>query len=148
MIEFYYNPFLLFLWGICWGSFFNVVLYRFPLGKSVVHPGSACPSCNRAIAFYDNIPLLSWLILRGKCRFCKAPISPRYILFEALFGMLSALPYFIHRQHWQLGLLLSTALLASTPTGWLLIKHRKAPWYLWVSSGLAISGYLVQLARI
>lgn len=148
MAEFYYHPILLFIWGICWGSFFNVVLYRYPLGKSVVHPGSACPNCRHAIAFYDNIPILSWLILRGKCRFCKVPISPRYILFEALFGLLSALPYFIHPNHWQLGLLLGTAFLAATPALWLLVKHHRAPWYLLLAALIAILGYLVQLSRI
>lgn len=69
--------------GACVGSFLNVVVYRLPRGQSIVVPPSHCPNCGRGIKWYDNIPLLSWLALRGKCRFCKAPISPRYIIIEA-----------------------------------------------------------------
>src|SRR5246127_4546169 len=70
------------------GSFLNVCIYRLPLGLSVVTPSSACPNCKQAIAFYDNVPVLSWLILRGRCRHCKTPISPRYLLIEVLTGAL------------------------------------------------------------
>jgi len=76
----------LFMFGCCIGSFLNVVIYRLPREKSLVHPGSACPHCGRPIRFYDNIPLLSWLILRAKCRYCKSPISPRYFVIELLTG--------------------------------------------------------------
>ncbi len=76
----------IFAWGCCIGSFLNVVIYRLPREKSLVHPGSACPHCGRPIRFYDNIPLLSWLVLRAKCRHCKAPISPRYFVVELLTG--------------------------------------------------------------
>lgn len=76
----------LFMFGCCIGSFLNVVIYRLPREKSLVHPGSACPRCDKAIRFYDNIPLLSWLALRAKCRYCKAPISPRYFIVELLTG--------------------------------------------------------------
>jgi len=76
----------IFMFGCCIGSFLNVVIYRLPREKSLVHPGSACPHCGKAIRFYDNIPLLSWLILRAKCRNCKAPISPRYFIVELLTG--------------------------------------------------------------
>jgi leader peptidase (prepilin peptidase)/N-methyltransferase len=68
--------------GACVGSFLNVVIYRMPRDLSIVHPGSACPGCKNPIAFYDNIPLLSWLLLLGKCRKCKTPISPRYFVVE------------------------------------------------------------------
>ncbi|MCE5341903.1 MAG: prepilin peptidase [Planctomycetaceae bacterium] len=68
--------------GACVGSFLNVVIYRMPRDLSIVHPGSACPGCKNPIAFYDNIPLLSWLLLLGKCRKCKTPISPRYFIVE------------------------------------------------------------------
>jgi leader peptidase (prepilin peptidase)/N-methyltransferase len=70
--------------GLVFGSFLNVCIYRLPRGLSVVTPRSACPNCKHAIAFYDNLPVLSWLILRGKCRHCKAAISPRYLLIELL----------------------------------------------------------------
>ncbi len=76
-----------FLFGLCLGSFLNVCIYRLPLGLSVVTPRSACPRCKSLIRAYDNIPVLSWLILRGKCRDCKAPISPRYALVELLTGL-------------------------------------------------------------
>ena len=78
--------FFIFAFGCCIGSFLNVVIYRLPREKSLVHPGSACPRCNRAIRFYDNIPLLSWVVLGAKCRHCKAPISPRYFIVELLTG--------------------------------------------------------------
>jgi leader peptidase (prepilin peptidase)/N-methyltransferase len=74
--------------GLCFGSFLNVCIYRLPLGKSVVTPRSACPRCRRGIALYDNIPVISWLILRGRCRGCKSPISPRYLFIELVTGAL------------------------------------------------------------
>lgn len=64
------------------GSFLNVVVYRVPRGASVVSPGSACASCGHAIRWYDNIPVVSWLVLRGRCRDCSARISVRYPLVE------------------------------------------------------------------
>jgi len=76
----------IFVFGSCVGSFLNVVIYRLPRNKSLVLPPSACPGCGKNIAFYDNIPLISWLILRAKCRYCKAAISPRYFLIELLTG--------------------------------------------------------------
>jgi leader peptidase (prepilin peptidase)/N-methyltransferase len=81
------NVFVFFV-GCCFGSFFNVLIHRLPVGKSIVHPGSHCPQCNHPIAFYDNIPLLSYLILMGKCRHCGASISLRYPLVEMLTGSL------------------------------------------------------------
>lgn len=76
--------------GACVGSFLNVVIYRLPREKSLVRPGSACPACNAPIAFYDNIPLLSWLLLRGRCRRCGAGISFRYFLIELLTAIMFA----------------------------------------------------------
>ncbi|MDO8383370.1 MAG: prepilin peptidase [Microbacterium sp.] len=69
--------------GALIGSFLNVVIHRVPAGQSVVHPPSACPGCGNRIRPYDNIPVASWLILRGRCRDCSAPISARYPLIEA-----------------------------------------------------------------
>jgi leader peptidase (prepilin peptidase)/N-methyltransferase len=69
--------------GLVIGSFINVVAYRLPRGESIVKPRSRCPSCGRQIAAYDNVPLVSWLLLRGRCRHCKASISVRYPLIEA-----------------------------------------------------------------
>jgi len=79
------------LLGLLIGSFLNVVIYRVPRGESVVSPPSACPGCGTQIASYDNIPVLSWLILRGRCRTCRASISARYPFVEALTGLLFAL---------------------------------------------------------
>ena len=69
--------------GACVGSFLNVVIWRLPRGESIVFPPSHCPSCGNPITWYDNIPLVSWFVLRGQCRACKAAISPRYLLIEA-----------------------------------------------------------------
>lgn len=74
--------------GLAVGSFLNVVVYRVPLGRSVVRPASACPRCGAAIRPRDNLPVLSWLLLRGKCRDCSAPISCRYPLVEGLTAVL------------------------------------------------------------
>jgi leader peptidase (prepilin peptidase) / N-methyltransferase len=78
----------MFALGLCFGSFLNVCIYRLPLGKSVVTPRSACPHCGDMIPLYHNLPVLSWLILRGKCLACKQPISPRYLAIEVLTGLL------------------------------------------------------------
>ncbi|MDW8281375.1 MAG: prepilin peptidase, partial [Myxococcales bacterium] len=81
------------VWGALWGSFFNVCIYRIPLYESLTSPSSRCPHCGGAIAWYDNIPIVSWLLLRGRCRKCQAPISPRYILVELLTTVLTLLLY-------------------------------------------------------
>jgi leader peptidase (prepilin peptidase)/N-methyltransferase len=77
--------------GAMIGSFLNVVIHRLPREQSIVLPKSACPACGAAIHFYDNIPILSFLILRGRCRSCRRPISPRYPAVEALCALLFAL---------------------------------------------------------
>jgi len=77
--------------GAIVGSFLNVVAYRLPRGESLAHPPSRCPSCGEAVKPYDNIPVLSWLLLRGRCRHCKQPISARYPIVEAGTGLLCAL---------------------------------------------------------
>lgn len=78
-----------FVFGALIGSFLNVVIYRVPEGLSVVTPGSRCPSCGTAVRWYDNIPIVSWFILRGKCRQCGTSFSIRYALVEALTGLLA-----------------------------------------------------------
>jgi leader peptidase (prepilin peptidase)/N-methyltransferase len=70
--------------GACVGSFLNVVAWRLPRQESVVVPGSHCPRCGTALAWFENVPVLSWLLLRGRCRHCTAPISPRYPAVELL----------------------------------------------------------------
>lgn len=76
--------------GLIVGSFLNVVIYRVPRGESVVHPRSRCPGCGQQIPGYDNIPVVSWLLLRGHCRQCQEPISVRYPAVELLTGLLFA----------------------------------------------------------
>ncbi|MCK5349879.1 MAG: prepilin peptidase, partial [Desulfobacula sp.] len=75
------------LFGACIGSFLNVCIYRIPENKSIVFPGSFCPNCNKSIPFYCNVPILSYIFLRGRCKFCKQPISIRYPLIEVLTGL-------------------------------------------------------------
>ncbi len=78
----------IFAYGLCFGSFLNVCIYRLPRGQSVIMPRSACPHCGDPIPLYHNLPVLSWLILHGKCRSCRQPISPRYLVVEILTGLL------------------------------------------------------------
>ncbi len=81
-------PSVAFLFGLIIGSFLNVCILRIPAGGSIVRPRSHCPACSAPIKPYDNIPVLSWLLLRGKCRACGAPISPLYPAVELLTGLL------------------------------------------------------------
>lgn len=77
--------------GLAIGSFLNVVIYRVPRRLSIISPGSACPNCGALVAPYDNIPVISWFVLRAKCRNCGHPISGRYPLVEAATGLSFAL---------------------------------------------------------
>jgi leader peptidase (prepilin peptidase)/N-methyltransferase len=81
------------VWGALWGSFFNVAIYRVGLYESVTRPRSRCPHCGLLVRAIDNIPILSWLMLRGRCRGCKNPISIRYPLVEALSCVLALAIY-------------------------------------------------------
>lgn len=83
----------LFIVGSCIGSFVNVCIYRLPRSHSIVFPGSACPQCGSRIRFYDNIPILSFLWLRGKCRACGTAISSRYALIEGMTGLFAVVTY-------------------------------------------------------
>jgi leader peptidase (prepilin peptidase)/N-methyltransferase len=89
-----------FLFGLIFGSFLNVCIHRVPRGESVVFPSSACPKCHQEIKAYDNIPVLSWLILGGRCRNCRTPITPRYVMVELLTAFLFLACY------WRFGLTL------------------------------------------
>lgn len=112
------------IFGLLIGSFLNVVIWRVPRGESIVRPPSACPSCGHELRAYDNIPLVSWLVLRGRCRDCGAPISPRYPIVEGLTGVLFAV----------------TALLL--PLGAL-------PAYLWlVGAGIALAAIDIDTKRL
>lgn len=81
------------LFGLCFGSFLNVCIFRLPRGESIVLPRSHCPRCNHAIRWYDNIPLISYLVLRGRCRDCHARISPLYPSVEALTALVLLLTF-------------------------------------------------------
>ncbi len=81
------------MFGAVFGSFCNVCIYRFPREESIIKPGSHCPKCNSPIAWYDNIPLISWIILLGKCRNCKEKISIQYPLIELLTALLFVVIY-------------------------------------------------------
>ena len=79
------------VFGLLIGSFLNVVIWRVPRGESIVRPPSACPRCGHELRAHDNIPVVSWLVLRGRCRDCGEPISKRYPIIEALTALLFAL---------------------------------------------------------
>jgi len=96
-----------FVLGLVFGSFLNVCIYRLPRGLSVVAPRSACPNCGKPIPFYDNIPVLSWILLGARCRECKARITARYVAVELLTGALFLLCYW----HFGLGLAMLKCLL-------------------------------------
>jgi leader peptidase (prepilin peptidase)/N-methyltransferase len=97
--------------GLCVGSFLNVVIARLPAGRSIVTPGSACPRCGTTLAWYDNLPVLSYVLLRGRCRTCREPISWRYPAIEIASALLFALAYY--RFQPVLGLTAALVLLAA-----------------------------------
>jgi leader peptidase (prepilin peptidase) / N-methyltransferase len=112
--------------GLVLGSFFNVVIHRLPRGESLSTPGSHCPHCAASVRPYDNVPLVSWLVLRGRCRDCGAPISSRYPLVELATGLLFAavvLAKGADRDVW-LGLVLVAALV---PSALIDLEHRIIP---------------------
>ena len=101
------QPLIVIITGLILGSFFNVLIYRLPKGESIVSPGSRCPSCSRPIPPIENIPILSYLFLRGKCAGCKVTISFRYPLIEFITASLSLLlwytlvvPFVSENQNW------------------------------------------------
>ncbi len=85
--------FIVLIYGLCIGSFLNVCIFRIPESLSIIKPRSSCPKCKTPIKSYDNIPVLSYIFLRGKCRTCKIPISPRYPLTEFFTGMMWVFTY-------------------------------------------------------
>ena len=112
-----------FAFGSCIGSFLNVVIYRLPRDKSLVTPPSTCPGCDKRIAFYDNIPLVSWLLLGGKCRKCKMKITPRYFIVELITALLFLavfVLYFVHPPIRSFEVNGAEGLSAFTNGGWLI----------------------------
>jgi leader peptidase (prepilin peptidase)/N-methyltransferase len=86
-VPFHFWSVMIFAFGCMVGSFLNVCIYRMPIGLSIVSPPSHCPTCKQSIPFHLNVPLITWLVLRGRCSNCKSPISPRYFAVELLTGL-------------------------------------------------------------
>ncbi|MCP9833324.1 MULTISPECIES: A24 family peptidase [unclassified Cyanobium] len=112
--------------GACIGSFLNVVVWRLPRQESLVFPGSHCPRCGASLAWFENLPLLSWLLLRGRCRHCQAPIAVRYPLVELLTAGL-----------WVAMLFARPAAMGPDPSPWLLL-----------AAGWLLASWLLPLALI
>jgi leader peptidase (prepilin peptidase) / N-methyltransferase len=129
--------------GLVVGSFLNVVAYRLPLGESLVSPRSRCPQCGSPVRPYDNVPVLSWLVLRGRCRDCSTGISPQYPLVELVTGALYAAVALAADDALQaaLGLLLVTVLVPITLID---LEHRKIPNL--ITGPAAIAGVVAILA--
>jgi leader peptidase (prepilin peptidase)/N-methyltransferase len=112
--------------GAIVGSFLNVVAYRLPRRESLITPPSRCPACGTHVKPYDNIPVLSWLLLRGHCRSCSAPISPRYPLVEALTGALCVGAVLAHHSAAAITLSILLILLV-VPAALIDLEHRIIP---------------------
>ncbi len=127
------------LFGALVGSFLNVVAFRLPRRESVVKPRSRCPSCGVPVRPYDNIPIVSWLLLRGRCRSCSEPISPRYPLVEGATALLCAGAVLVHES--PAAIALSVALmLILVPSALIDLEHRIIP------NKLTAAGALLALA--
>jgi len=127
------------LFGLSLGSFMNVCIYRIPLKKSIVSPPSSCPNCGERIRFYDNIPLISYLLLLGKCRHCSNPLAWHYPLVEALTGLLSVALFIRYGLSYQYFLfLLFTSVLVTV--SFIDLHHKIIP------DVLSLSGIVVGLA--
>ena len=81
------------VFGLCVGSFLNVCAYRLPLGESIVSPASRCTKCGRTLSWFDNVPVISWVVLRGRCRTCDAPVSWMYPAVEIITALVFVLTY-------------------------------------------------------
>jgi leader peptidase (prepilin peptidase) / N-methyltransferase len=129
------------LFGLIWGSFLNVVIYRLPRGLNLARPPSTCPRCGARIRPYDNIPLLSYLLLGGKCRQCRAPISPIYPLVEALTAGSFILAFFHHGRDWSWPLLATSVFAgALIALGFIDFFHQILP------DGITLPGFVLALA--
>ncbi|MEO0265513.1 MAG: prepilin peptidase [candidate division WOR-3 bacterium] len=129
-----------FLFGLVIGSFLNVLIYRLPKNISLIKPGSHCPTCGMPIKFYDNIPIVSYLILKGKCRNCGARISPIYPLVEGITGFLFLIFYLKFRFPVSLKYMLLTSLLI--PISFIDAKEKLIPDVLtipWIGIGLLLT---------
>jgi leader peptidase (prepilin peptidase)/N-methyltransferase len=114
------------VFGALLGSFLNVVIHRLPRGESLITPGSHCPSCSASVKPYDNVPVLAWLWLRGRCRACRAAISPRYPLVEAATAALCAGVVLSHSSAGAIALGLLTVLVL-VPVALIDLEHHVIP---------------------
>jgi len=139
MIPHVFGVILSILLGLCLGSFLNVCIYRLPEGKSIVSPPSHCPSCGTRLHFYDNIPVISYLILGGKCRHCSCRISWRYPAIETLAASISFLLFIRYGLTYQY-LLLLVFLLALVVVSFIDLEHQIIP------DSISIPGTIAGLA--
>ena len=148
-LTFYHPPFLvmscfLFAIGACVGSFLNVCIYRIPNGESIVSPSSHCPTCCHKIRIYENIPILSWFLLRGKCSNCQSSIAKQYFMIEAATGLLFLTIWVrVYNKLWPHSVVLAFSVLVSVLIAVTLIdiRHRIIPNQL-VFAGL-LSGLII-----
>jgi len=133
-----------FIFGSIVGSFLNVCIYRMPLGKSVVWPGSHCPHCEKKIRWYDNIPFVSYLLLEGRCRFCKERISYVYLIVELLTAIMFVMLFNYYRLSYDflIYLVFVCSLIVATFVD---IKHRIIPDE--ISVGGMILGFLLSAVK-
>ncbi|MEW5909390.1 MAG: prepilin peptidase [Thermodesulfobacteriota bacterium] len=126
MITFHWIEGICFLLGLCMGSFMNVCIHRIPLKKSIIYPGSKCPACGYGIRFWENIPLLSYIFLKGRCRSCGSRISVRYPLVEFIGGLstVSLLRVYGFSAEWMIYSFLTFALVV---VAFIDIDHRIIP---------------------
>jgi len=126
----FFGCFTAFAYGSCLGSFLNVCIWRIPRGESVAGEASHCTSCGKLIRWYDNLPVLSFLILRGRCRHCRTPYSPRYFIVEVLTGLLFVgilLKSGLAQQPPAVILPYSVMALAGITAAWIDAEHRIIP---------------------
>jgi len=128
------------LFGLALGSFANAAIHRIPMGLSLIRPGSRCPQCEHPIAFYDNIPVLSYLWLRGSCRHCRAPISIRYPCVEILMALWTLSLALIWYPQWTWIVFASTASVNLLIIGWVDFKTYLIP------DSLSLAFFLTALA--
>jgi leader peptidase (prepilin peptidase)/N-methyltransferase len=100
-LPFWFQACVVFLFGAIWGSFLNVCIYRLPLNLSIVTPASRCGRCKTRIALRDNLPIIGYFLVQGRCRFCGQPFSVRYAMVELLTACMSLLLYCHWSLHWQ-----------------------------------------------
>ncbi len=141
-----YAGVLLFLFGLLMGSFFNVCIYRIPNAVSIIRPSSHCDSCGHPLAPLDLVPVLSWLFLERKCRYCKAPVSARYLLVELLTGTFFVLLFVKFGLTWQLPLYLAFISILVV-VSFIDIDHRYIP-DRFVLIGLVLAGLSFFIPRI